>query len=255
MMKPIKKLFQHPFVIAHRGASAYVPENTISAFEAAVKMKADMIELDIQLTSDGYWVVMHDLSLKRTCGLRKKVQSVTLGQIKTLDAGSWFSPQFAGEKVPTLEELLTWAKHKVRLNLEIKGRVKKNSPAIPSLLKTLSKHGMGKEIILSSFDWKILRQVRACDKKIALGLLVNRQPRYRYLREAIDLKAFSVNLPPHKLKKGVSEKIHRLKMVVWVYTLNSLPEVNQYLKMGIDGFFTNFPDLPVKKKILFSRSG
>ncbi|MHB8482803.1 MAG: glycerophosphodiester phosphodiesterase [Nitrospiria bacterium] len=246
MMKPIRNFSFHPLLIAHRGASAYAPENTMTAFETAVKMKANMIELDIQLTSDGHWVVMHDLSLKRTCGLRKKVRSVPLAQIKTLDAGSWFSPQFSGEKVPTLKELLTWAKNKVSLNLEIKGQIKKNSDAIPSLLKTLSEYGMKKNILLSSFDWKILRRIRACDKNVALGVLVSRQTPFRYLREALDLKAFSVNLPPHKLKKGVPQRIHSLNMAVFVYTLNSLFEIKKYLPIGIDGFFTNFPDLQLK---------
>ena len=247
MIKLNKNTSQLPIIIAHRGASAYAPENTMAAFETAVKMKADMIELDIQLTSDGHWVVIHDSSLKRTCGVRKKVQSLPLAQIKELDAGAWFSPQFSGETVPTLEELLTWAKDKISLNLEIKGKIKKNSPAIPSLLKTLSVYKIKKNVILSAFDWKVLRRIRVYDKNVAIGVLVNHQPQTRYLKEALELKAFSINLPPRKIGKSLPRKIQNLKMVLYVYTLNSLPQIHRYLQMGIDGYFTNFPDLPLKK--------
>jgi glycerophosphoryl diester phosphodiesterase len=236
-------------IIAHRGASGVAPENTFSAFEKAVALRADMIELDIQLTQDGHWIVMHDLSLKRTCGIRKPVRDLPLSKMKNLDAGSWFSKDFSAEKIPVLDELLSWAKNKVSLNIEIKGKINLKGKSVDSLLKTISDHGMKKEVLLSSFNWKILRVVRNLDRDIPIGLLVNRELRSRYLKEALRLNAISIHLPKHKIRKGLPERIHALKMRVLVYTLNSLEEMERCTSVGIDGFFTNYPGLPPQKAL------
>ncbi len=241
-------------IIAHRGASGVAPENTFSAFEKAVALKADMIELDIQLTQDGHWIVMHDDSLKRTCGVRKPVRALPLSKMKTFDAGSWFSKDFSGEKIPVLDDLLSWAKNKINLNIEIKGKINLKGKEVGSLLKTISDHGMKKEVLLSSFNWNFLRAVRNLDRNIPIGLLVNRELRSRYIKEALHLNAVSIHLPKHKIRKGLPEMIHALKMRVLVYTLNSLEEMEQCASVGIDGFFTNYPDLSPQKKLPAKRA-
>lgn len=108
-------------VTAHRGASSVYPENTLRAFSGAVELGADWIELDVQQTRDGQIIVMHDTNLARTTGLRQDIWQTDYAQIAGLDAGSWFSEEFAGEPVPLLSDALSFAKeHDIRLNIELK---------------------------------------------------------------------------------------------------------------------------------------
>src|SRR5919206_2235221 len=97
-------------ILAHRGASAYAPENTFAAFKLAVEQRADWLELDVQQTSDGKLVVFHDLRLERTTNGHGALRDLTLDQVRQLDAGSWFDPKFAGERVPTFEEVVALAR-------------------------------------------------------------------------------------------------------------------------------------------------
>lgn len=92
--------------IAHRGASGYAPENTMAAFEKALEMGADLLELDVQLSTDGHVVVIHDYTVERTTDGQGKVEDLTLEESRKLDAGAWYRPEFKGEVIPTLEEVL-----------------------------------------------------------------------------------------------------------------------------------------------------
>ena len=109
-----------PLVIAHRGASGSAPENTMAAFSLAVERGAEVVELDVQMTADGYPVVIHNATVNRTTDGTGLVREKTLAELQTLDAGSWFETRFAGERVPTLEEVVTWARGRVALAIEIK---------------------------------------------------------------------------------------------------------------------------------------
>ena len=115
-----------PLVIAHRGASMYAPENTLAAFELAIEMGADAIELDTMLTADGIPIVIHDHSLDRTTDGIGSVSSKTVAELKLLDAGSAFDIRFAGERIPTLEEVFSAVGKKIMINVELKNYV---SPA------------------------------------------------------------------------------------------------------------------------------
>jgi glycerophosphoryl diester phosphodiesterase len=247
MLKPFKKTALKKLIIGHRGASGYAPENTLASFEEALRLKADMIELDIQLTSDDQWIVIHDLTLKRTCGLAQKVLSTPLSVIQTLDAGSWFSPSFAGEGIMTLDQLLTWGRSRININIEIKGKAKKKGKSIETLLEKIADHKMTRHVILSSFEWRTLRKIRQLNRTIPIGVLVNREPRLLYMREAIDLKAFSIHFPVKKIKKELIEMLHDRQIKVWLYTVDQAEEMAKYFQMGVDGIFTNYPDLPRRK--------
>ena len=109
------------WVVGHRGASGYAPENTLAAFRRAVELGATFIETDLQLSRDARFIAIHDATLDRTTTARGPVQALTLAELRELDAGSWFGPAFAGERIPTLEEILEFARHSdVALCLELK---------------------------------------------------------------------------------------------------------------------------------------
>ena len=131
-MEKILKLekIKRPWVVAHRGYSGRYPENTASAFEAAIGAGADMIELDVCMTKDRVPIVIHDKTLERTTDGHGLVSELKLSKLKKLDAGSWFSPEFEGESIPTLEEILMQIRGKIPVNIEIKPEsFESNDPA------------------------------------------------------------------------------------------------------------------------------
>ena len=157
--------------IAHRGASGDYPENTRVAFEKAIEARADMIELDCQLSQDGHVVVFHDERLTRTTGVRGAVKNRTLAQLKKLDIGQWRKKSFKGERILTLEEALEIIVGDVNLCLEIKS-FPASAPGIElKILFILSHYDYLDRTILSSFDFRTLARVRELAPEAALGII------------------------------------------------------------------------------------
>lgn len=143
--------------IAHRGASAYYPENTIAAFEGAVAQQADMIELDVQLSKDGVPVVFHDEYLKRHSNGRGRVCELTLKELKMLDVGSWFNKKFSDQTIPTLEEVLAFASGNIALNIEIKPTsvsTRFQGGVEEKVEKLVKRYRMQRHVLFSSFDYR-----------------------------------------------------------------------------------------------------
>ncbi len=134
-------------VIAHRGASAYTPENTLAAFSKAMEQKADWFELDVHLTKDGQLAVIHDGSLERVAGVKKHVSTLSLAEVKAVDAGTWFSKDFAGEHIPTLEEALDLARGRVGVYIEIKSDAP-DKVLTGRMMETVSKHQGSRDALL-----------------------------------------------------------------------------------------------------------
>jgi glycerophosphoryl diester phosphodiesterase len=138
-------------VIGHRGALGYAPENTMASFEKGLECGADLLEFDIRMSRDGALIVMHDASVSRTTDGHGRIEDMTLAEIKKLDAGSWFGSQYRGERVPTLIEVLDWAKGRVSLVIEIK-RDPQSIPGIEQkLIEALNDRSMIDEVIAISF--------------------------------------------------------------------------------------------------------
>ncbi len=134
-------------VIAHRGASAYAPENTLASFSKAIELKADWFELDVHLSKDGQVVVIHDGSLERVSGIKKTVPEMTLAEIKEADAGAWFGKAFTGERIPTLDETLALAKGRVGVYIEIKSDAP-DKALVARMEQTLSGHAGSRDALL-----------------------------------------------------------------------------------------------------------
>ncbi|KAA3659161.1 MAG: hypothetical protein DWQ10_09440 [Calditrichaeota bacterium] len=119
-MEKIFSKFNHPIVCAHRGASAYAPENTLSAFQKALDLKTDMVELDVQSSRDNQLFIMHDLEVDRTTDGSGKLAMLTASELASLDAGSWFDEKFKGEPVPQFDAALSLIRGKATFNIEVK---------------------------------------------------------------------------------------------------------------------------------------
>jgi glycerophosphoryl diester phosphodiesterase len=158
-------------IIGHRGAPACAPENTLASFQEGVRQGADIIELDVQLSADGQAVVFHDDQLDRTTDAHGPLAERTLAELKTLDAGSWFDPRFAGESIPTLDEVLAWARDRVPLFIELKY----SGPSDPALgtavIQRIVAHRMLSQVMVISFQHQALYWVKRHVPDLATGAL------------------------------------------------------------------------------------
>lgn len=222
-------------IIAHRGASGTLPENTLASFAKAVKLGAEMVELDVHLCATGELVVIHDASVNHTTNGRGLVSKKTLTQLQNLDAGM-------REKIPTLNEVLALIDRNTRVNIELKG------PGVaPEVARTINRLLVSKkwtawDFIISSFHHGQLKRFHSIIPEIQIGILYKNHPT-DYLKLAGELNAFSINLPLNKVNVPLIHEVHRHKLQVWVYTVNKIQEYQKAEILGVDAIFTNFPEL------------
>lgn len=149
-----------PLVGAHRGGAAYAPENTLAAFAEGLRRGSPMLELDVHLTRDGELVVIHDHSVDRTTDGTGYVRQLTAAELQRLDAGSWFEPRFAGERIPTLAEVIDFVAGRAYLTIEVKG-LPHECPALPdAIVETLERAGVVEEVLIIAFDHRVIRRVK-----------------------------------------------------------------------------------------------
>ena len=158
-------------VVAHRGSQRRAPENTMASFRAALEDGAKIFELDVSETSDLRSVVHHDDTLDRTTNGSGKVSDHTFEEVRKLDAGSWFGPQFAGEKVPSLEEVLSWAKDKIHVDVEIKKHAATPEYA-DRLLEIIEEQGMAEQVTVTSFNAEFIENLERQKPGLDTGLLI-----------------------------------------------------------------------------------
>lgn len=224
-----------PFIWAHRGASGAAPENTLAAFKLAEQSGADGIELDVHLSRDGVPVVMHDETVNRTTDGRGAVADFTLRELRRLDAGRWFSPDFCGEPVPTLADVLTWAEDRIRINVEIK-----TASAGRAVLEVLSEFPQAR-VLVSSFYHGLLLLIRQWSPELPIGFLVDSRFWRVALNRAIECGAESFHPPAQHVNRILLRKCHDEGLVVYPWTVDDRSRQNNFLRMGADGLFTNFP--------------
>ncbi len=236
------------FVIAHRGFSGAAPENTLVAFKRAMEVGSDMIELDIHLSKDRQVMVIHDDVLNRTTNGAGKVSDYTLEQLKQLDAGGWFAPQFKGERIPTLKEVLELARGHLLVNIEIKngdpGRYDIRDLA-ERALQEVKRAGMENQVLFCSFDPQALQRIQEKNPRVPTALILNKK--WDFPQEVTGGKSFTLLscrksvLTPSNLSRARQKG---LKVFVW--TLDTEEEMEQFLNWGMDGIITNYPDRLIK---------
>jgi glycerophosphoryl diester phosphodiesterase len=234
-------------VIAHRGFSGVAPENTLAAFQKAIEVNADMFELDVLLSRDGRVVVIHDDTVERTTDGVGSVSALTLAELRALDAGSWFSAEFAGERIPTLEETLELAKDRILVNIEIKTEAVTDQASGGIVDKTLAivrRADMMDQVVISSFDPRALAHTRKLDPSVKTASLYNAELQEdmapEQVMEAVGSNGF--NLSRRQVDAGIVEACHRLDRPVAVYTVNEIDEMKAMLELGVDAIFTDHPD-------------
>jgi glycerophosphoryl diester phosphodiesterase len=234
-------------VIAHRGASAYAPQNTVAAAREAVTRGADVLEADIRQTRDGHLVALLDPTLARTTNVEQvfprrrpwRVESFTLAEVKRLDAGSWFGPEFAGERVPTLSELAD-ALDGTDVEVIVEVKAPRRYPGIGErvLREIRSRPGRYREV--ESFNLPFVRQFARHSPPVKLGAA--EAPPEEQLPEVASY-ADAVNVQQGTVDQGYVDRAHRLGLEVKMWSLNTPAQVRRGLAMGVDGIYSHRPDM------------
>jgi glycerophosphoryl diester phosphodiesterase len=228
-------------VIGHRGALAYAPENTMVSFELALEQGADLIELDVHQSADGELVVMHDGEVSRTTDGFGYIKDMTVAEIKELDAGAHFDEQFRGERVPTLPEVLSWAKERIPLVIELKGDPIPSDGIESRLVGMLRSHDMVDRVTVISFWHRSVKTVKELEPDIATGIL--------YAGHLVDTVGAaraalcdSVRIPAGYWTKELVDELHSsgLHTTAWQSEEDGL--TLRLAHMGLDSIGTNYPD-------------
>ena len=233
-----------PMIFAHRGARAVAPENTLPAFQKALEMGVDGIELDVQTTKDNQLAVIHDFELARTTNARGHVRDFTAQELFQLDAGSHFGPEFAGVGVPTLDQVLDLVGDRCLVNVEIKNMDPKGGPEIEPLVELIQSRRLYEQVIVSSFNPIALLKMRWVDPRVTLGLLYAEDLPI-FLRRAWlgPLIAPEALHPEHSM---IDEQYMRWARsrghYVNTWTVNELDEARRLAELGVDVIMSDVPD-------------
>lgn len=234
-----------PLIVAHRGHSSHYPENTLAAFRAAIAAGAHMVELDVNLSRDRQPVVIHDESVDRTTDGSGPVQAHTADQLNRLDAGSWFDPQFAGEKIPTLAQVLEALKGRIGVNIEIKPEAfeahEPKDAVERQVWERVRAKGMQEDVLVSSFEWQALERLRRLDSGIALGLLSDVPADDSLFHWFRRVQGFSWHPDYRVLTPSQVKTLHNMGARVFPYAVDGEIDVPGMLSMGVDGLILDDP--------------
>ena len=228
-----------PLLIAHRGASADAPENTIAAFELALEQGADGLELDVHLSADGHPVVIHDFTLERTTDGAGPVSALSVRELKRLDAGGWRDRHFQGQRVQTLQEVLERFRDRARFWLELKG-----GPALyPGLeervVSTVEIYDVVDRVLVQSFDPAAIGEVRTLNRDIRVGAVVAQAPLDRTLLVPGTVDAICPALAA--CSAGLIGEVRQAGLDCHVWTVNEPAQVDRLVSWGVSGIITDRP--------------
>lgn len=227
-------------LIAHRGASGYAPENTLAAFRKAVAMGLSFIETDLQLSRDARFVAIHDDAVNRTTNGQGAVHELTLAELRRLDAGSWFGSSFTGERIPTLEEILEFARrHDAVFYLELKPGGSWGGEH--ALIGALRESGEIARTVVISFDSSLVAAVRHAEPTLMTGLLYDGQLE-KPIERALEIGARQLCVRGDLVTPAMiaEAKSHNLQVICW--TVNHPAHMRLLANAGVAGIMSDYPD-------------
>lgn len=226
---------------AHRGASWLAPENTPAAFELCLQWQPDFIELDVQRSRDGHLVVIHDPTLKRTTNGDGHVSDYTLAELQALDAGSWFDARYAGQRIPTMLEVIRQVRGRVKLAVEIKfGSVM--YPGIErELLELVVQEKMLADVVFSSFNWDSVRQIKQLEPRAITQIIA-----YGHSSEFVPLaKSFGcsyIAMQAHYVSPAIVEAAAQAGLQLNIWPVDDEAEMDRWAALGVPVVTTNRAD-------------
>lgn len=251
---------QFPLIIAHRGAAADAPENTDAAFKEAVHQHAHALEIDVRLTADNQLVVIHDSNVKRTTNGSGAVADFTLQELQILDAGSWYSPQFSNERIPTLKEVLSFLDSTTMLVIEIKSESEGIEQRVIDEVET---SGRRKQVLLKSFYPDMIRTFERIAPDIPriyvfafhwslFNFTFGTLPRFENI---FDIPAQYLQIHHLAITRSLVEQSHHRNYKVIAWSVNTEDDMDEMIALGVDGIETDHPGLLYKLNNIFNHRG
>jgi glycerophosphoryl diester phosphodiesterase len=231
------KVEDRAVITAHRGASGAAPENTLAAIEGAITDGADWVEFDVQEIADGTVVVWHDSDFKRIAGVDRKIWDVTIEELRGIDIGSWFAPEFEDQRVPTLAEVLELCKGKIKLNIELK-YYGHNDRLEEKVIEQVEAAGLVSDVVIMSLKQELVERVQELRPDWTAGLLTAVA-----LGDLTKLEVdfYAVNTPI--ARRRFIRNVHGLDREVYVWTVNEPVQMSAMMSLGVDNIITDEPAL------------
>jgi glycerophosphoryl diester phosphodiesterase len=235
-----------PLRIAHRGASGLglAPENTLAAFEQAIQLGVDILEIDVHATRDGQIVVLHDAAIDRTTDGTGLVAELSSEQVRRADAGSWFGADFTGERVPLLEEVLDLARHRALVLIEIKADF-----ITERILQVVETVVAAEHVVLQSFNPAIVERIKLLAPALPTALLIGQLPTTpsrvrarRLVQQVLQVGANVLAIWHATLTPPFLEEMRKRGIAVWAWTVDQDIIMRDLAMMGVQGIITNYPD-------------
>lgn len=231
-----------PIIYAHRGASAICPENTMIAFKKAVELGSTGIECDVQMTKDGVLIICHDEYLERTTDGKGLLKDYTLAELQKLDAGSWMDKKFAGEKLPTLDELLEFVKKTgILLNIELKNGIIEYSGLEERVITAVKSFDLANKVIVSSFNHESVHRFKQMTTDIKAGILYM-EPLYRVWEYLEKIGCECAHPYLQAINPSIAQEMKKRSYIINTFTVDSPDFAKRMIEMGVDGMITNYPD-------------
>ena len=225
-------------VTAHRGASADAPENTLAAMVAAVEAGADLAELDVRLTRDGQVVLMHDRTIDRTTNGTGELWDFSLEELQELEAGSWFGTEFDGEPIPTLRDVIQYAKGRLTLNIEIK--VSREEPTIAAaVIDIIRSEECGDDCLITSFSREIVEEVKRIAPEVRAGFIFGGD----YPTDVFDGEWEILSANHQVVDSAFVARAREGGKRIHVWTVDDREEMIRLIGLGVDGIISNRPAL------------
>ena len=235
----IDALMNYERITAHRGSSGSAPENTLSAVLQAAEQGAGYAEIDVQMSADGIVVLYHDQTFEKL-GLKRTLTDMRYDEILSIDAGKWFSSDYTGEKIPTLDQIMKASKMRIKLNIELKMYDSDN--ALPeAVVRMIEWNGFTQQCIVTSFDVNAIERVKLANPNIKTGLIVSS-------KKSLTNKVWSGNFDIISVKsklinRSVAAKAALSGKELHVWTVNKEKEMRRILKYNVKSIITDYPDV------------
>jgi glycerophosphoryl diester phosphodiesterase len=236
-----------PTVIAHRGDKAHAPENTLAAFGVAAESGADAIEFDVKLTADGQVIVLHDQTVDRTTDGKGMASRLPYSALQDLDAGGWFSEQFRGEKIPTLDMVFETVGKRLAMNVELTNYATPADDLVSKVVELVNRHGLQERVLFSSFFTSNLRKTRSLLPGVPCGLLTM-SGLLGFWGRSFGWRGdyFAIHPALEDTNPELISRVHATGKRVHVWTVNTEDDLNSMVGYGVDAIFTDDPGLVLR---------
>jgi glycerophosphoryl diester phosphodiesterase len=222
-------------ITGHRGSKVSAPENTLSALRQAISEGADYAEIDVQTTADGVVVLLHDADLMRVASIRRRLRDINYRELKDIDVGSWFAPEFSSERIPTLQEAIDLARGRIKLNIELKFTWP-DQALTQKVANIIRQNGFSGDCVVSSLNFQALTEIKQAFPELTTGFIV-----FKVAGNLLRMEADFLSLNAARAKPRLVRQLHRRGRAVHVWTVNDFNNVISMIEVGVDNIITDSP--------------